>query len=268
MNPVLKWVGGKRNLVSLFREEFEIDAALRKRVLVEPFAGGAAMSLCLNATGGWLNDGCEPLINFYESVKKNPRLVHKWYSSLVKEGIHAEAYYAARKEFNKNITKMSYKQAGHFLYLNRIGFQGMWRVNQRGLFNVPYGGYVNPKLVSSAELSQLANFLSDTKLTSYDFSGVLNKCGSRHVVYADPPYLGHFDAYTGGKFGEEEHAHLASQLLEAHKRGAVVIVSNSNSEQVRKLYPKKHWKGMVIENAQSITPHNAGPSSELALIAR
>lgn len=235
--PFVKWAGGKRKLVPFIKAHLPLPA---KR-LVEPFAGGAAVSLALadRVESIWLNDVNVDLINIYESLRDDPEKyiedARRLFSSNMNE---PEAYYRQRQTFNE--TDCAYERAVIFLYLNRHGYNGLCRYNSSGQFNVPFGRYKHPYFPEQ-ELSDAAAVLKKAAITTVDFERVLDECGAGDVVYCDPPYVpltttASFTDYAAGGFGRADQERLANAAERARRRGAVVAISNHDTEFTRRLY--------------------------------
>ncbi len=247
--PILKWVGGKRRLAD------QIIATFPKNLpyYLEPFCGGAAVFLRLQELGRrfehvGMSDRLEPLINTYREIKYRPQLV-----AAELQILETVSYEVARNCFNAGRPSGSIERAALFLYLNRRGFNGLHRVNQRGEFNVPEGysasGHPAP-LPTLDELLAFSESIKDVQLECGDFHDLVHPYeeGLRQaIVYADPPYvpasLSSFTAYAG-TFNHRACAQWAHWLAE---KGVCVRVSNSDTAETRTLY-----KGFtVVELASS-----------------
>lgn len=255
--PFVKWAGGKRRLVPFIAEhlltqthQISTNEKLSKsspaqpgpvRRLVEPFAGGAAVTLALadQFDGIWLNDVNADLMNLYSRLKDEPdEYIREAARLFTPETNAAEAYYRLRDEFNTTHS-LSHKSA-LFLYLNRHGYNGLCRYNGSGQFNVPFGRYKNPYF-PEAELRAAADVLPKTRLTSQDFEKVMESCGPRDVVYCDPPYVplngtASFTDYAAGGFDIVDQERLAAAAEASRQRGVLVAISNHDTEFTRALY--------------------------------
>jgi DNA adenine methylase len=212
----------------------------------EPFVGGGAVFLALYESEGearvrefgtsWavLNDVNAELMNAYSVVKNKT-------SELIR-GLQAikhskKEYYRIRDEEPDT----SLARAIRFCYLNKTCFNGLWRVNGKGKFNVPIGSYVNPTIVEPDVMNTWRAALKGVDLWSEDFMYRLAEVKKSDFVYADPPYLprsesANFTSYTAGKFGEKDHERLAQSLTSVHKRGAKFLCSQGDSSTIRALY--------------------------------
>jgi len=261
--PFVKAAGGKSKLVPTIMTHVP---ELRGRYY-EPFVGGGAVFLALHeknllSTNLWttLNDANGELMNAYAVVKSDSANLVRKLQSLQKK--HSkETYYAIRAKEEKE----PLARAARFLYLNKTCFNGLYRVNKDGKFNVPMGDYKNPKIVEPEVLECWASALKFCKLRSEDFERVLDEADRGDFVYADPPYLprsktADFTSYTADKFGMKDHERLAESLALADKRGAKFLCSQGDSEAVRQLYKQfditavsvKHMVGASAKSRTSV----------------
>lgn len=233
--PPLKWVGSKRWLVPLLSPCIYERLATTGGRYIEPFLGGGAIALDLGLPNMLLADTCKPLIALYQTIRKSPAAVAWSLKTLVDKGTDKESYLRVRAME----TPSPVYAAARFLYLNRFGFNGLYRENSQGKFNVPHGGDRSNAGIPDAEmLGTVARALKGAELRVADFRDTIAQAGLGDVVYADSPYYETFNGYTAGGFSDDDHAALATSLREAHQRHAVIIASNSDHEHVRELY---HW---------------------------
>lgn len=231
--PPLKWVGSKRWLVPMLSPCIYERLATTGGRYIEPFLGGGAIALDLGLPNMLLADNCHPLIVTYHAIRKSPSAVAWALKSLVSKGTDKESYLRVRAEESRSPVIA----AARFLYLNRFGFNGLYRENSKGKFNVPHGGDRSNASVPDVEaLTAVANALRSADIHLADFRATIAAAQAGDVVYADSPYYDTFSGYTAGGFGDEEHVALADALYAAHTRGAAVIASNSDHEYVRELY--------------------------------
>jgi DNA adenine methylase len=241
--PFVKAVGGKTKLVSTILGHVPTFLGHYH----EPFVGGGAVFLALQeklhplssgSPGTWatLNDANAELMNAYAVVKARAGdLVRRL--QLMAKNHSKETYYQIRsKEEAEPLAR-----AARFVYLNKTCFNGLYRVNGDGKFNVPIGSYKNPTIVEPEIMGTWYEALKDVKLFSEDFLCRLAEIKKGDFVYADPPYLprsktANFTSYTADKFGEKDHEHLANALVNVHKRGAKFLCSQGDSDAIRQLY--------------------------------
>lgn len=242
---LLKWVGGKRRLTPI------LIPLLRKKLqpgkrYYEPFLGSAVVYLHLSAKlasldGAKLSDKNPDLINFYLSLRMlGWKAVHDALLLLRNLPLTEETFQQVRADYNERRIVATYRinsmQAARFIYMNRVGFNGLWRTNQSGDCNTPYGfasaipTYPAPYLLARAE-----TLLQRASIHAEDFSTALAEVGAGDVVYCDPPYDATYDGYSGG-FSDAEQAALADRLRLASEQGAYVLASNLDTPRVRALY--------------------------------
>lgn len=231
--PFLKWVGSKRWLVPLLAPCIYKRLAVTRGHYVEPFLGGGAIALDLGLPNMILGDNCKPLITTYLAIRKSPQAVAWALKTLVDGGTDKESYLRVRSEESSSPVLT----AARFMYLNRFGFNGLYRENSSGKFNVPHGGDRSAASVPEIEmLTAVANALHMATLRTADFRVTIENAMEGDIVYADSPYYDTFSGYTAGGFTEDDHIALAIALRAANERGAVVVASNSDHERVRELY--------------------------------
>jgi len=236
--PFVKVAGGKTQLVPIILEHVPAFTGRYH----EPFVGGGSVFLAIyqitkRAAGEvWavLNDVNAELMNAYAQIAHKTQDLIRGLQSIKHS---KETYYAIRaKEETSQLTK-----AVRFLYLNKTCFNGLYRVNRAGKFNVPIGSYVNPTIVEPKVMETWREVLKVAELHSEDFLNRLSSVKAGDFVYADPPYMprsktANFTSYTADKFGEKDHERLAQSLASVHKRGGKFLCSQGDSEKVRELY--------------------------------
>lgn len=238
--PFVKWVGGKGALVD------ELLPRLPERIgtYYEPFLGGGAVFFTLAVEGRFkrarLNDANMSLIYVYEMITAHvDGLIERLHAHAKR---HCESYYyevRSQDPLRMNVLD----QAARFLYLNRTCFNGLYRVNKKGEFNVPFGKYKNPTICDEKNLRAVSMLLKATKarITSQDFEKAVQGAKDGDTVYFDPPYVpasetSNFTAFTKGGFGLAEQIRLRDCFKTLDERGVHVLLSNSDTHLVRELY--------------------------------
>ncbi|EJZ2267086.1 Dam family site-specific DNA-(adenine-N6)-methyltransferase [Escherichia albertii] len=232
--PIFKWVGGKFGVLEqIFRHLPD-----GKR-LIEPFVGGGAVFINAGYQENLLNDVNADLINFYRTLQREGHslitLAHRFFQDYNTQ----EGYLAVRNSFNKQAYDDLHRAAA-FLFLNRHCFNGLTRYNQAGEFNVGYGKYKTPYF----PLQEMEAFLGAEGRSEFvcgDFSAVIEAAGEGDVIFCDPPYeplpnTEGFTNYSGHDFKFEEQKRLVSLLMDAHRRGAKILITNSGAPNIRELY--------------------------------
>lgn len=241
----LRWAGSKRKAIPVLRMHFSPE----KRY-VEPFAGSAALFFALRPGAALLSDLNGHLINTLKSVRENPQLVHKELELLKRD---EEAYYRIRKEFNA-LEPEGISSAVRFLYLNRNSFNGLWRTNLSGHFNVPWGGSEmggNPPLELLVASSKA---LTNAQIEHQDFRETIQSCGSGDFIYADPPYFTSsqrtFVEYGKKCFGLDDLSDLVTSLVAASERGAKIALSYTAAMQIPGL--PVDWRRIEFEVTRNV----------------
>ena len=250
--PFVKWVGGKRQLLSQFRkmnlyppEKFDT----KKHRYFEPFVGGGAVFFDLLPDKAFLSDLNSDLVTTYNVIKNN---VEDLIQSLKKYKYEKEYFLKVRAKNPKGLSDIEI--ASRFIYLNRTGFNGMYRVNSRGEFNVPFGKYNNPLICDVDNLRKVSKILKGVEIKHQDYKAVLKKAKKGDFVYFDPPYYpvsktASFTAYNAGAFLDKEQIELRDTFVKLHKRGCFVMLSNSDVPFINKIY--SGIKGVRINKVQA-----------------
>lgn len=248
--PFLRWAGSKRKFIKEYGELFP-----KRKRLIDPFLGGGSIPLFYGSTSFspmLLGDVVPDLVCAYRAVKEKKNDLLGALKALQDFGTTKEAYYAVRDTLADNDTD----RAARFIYLNKLCFNGLYRENSKGVFNVPYGG--QEKEIYSVEVIEAASLaLTEAEIFETDFETLINEAKEGDLVYADPPYDGVYSDYSEKRFGPEDQRRLASALYAAKKRGATIIAHNSESVRVKKLY--QTWTEMMsIGEARMINSDGKG----------
>ncbi len=230
--PFLKWAGGKRQLLPTLLQLGPRDAP----TYFEPFVGGGALFFALQPKRAVLADVNERLIRTYRGVKNNVEEVIRQLGGFPRE----PGFFYRFREVDIDAGTDA-DVAAWFIYLNKTGFNGLYRVNRDNRFNVPFGRYVNPTICNQDTLRAGSAALARAELLVADFAPVVEEAGRGDFVYFDPPYVplsatSSFTSYTSRGFGYEEQKRLRDTALALKKRGVRVLLSNSSAPSVRELY--------------------------------
>ncbi len=235
--PIVKWAGGKTKLL----DELLGRTPSSYRRYFEPFVGGGALFFRLAPDDAVLNDRNADLITTYRCIAWNVEAVIKRLQA--HKAQHGEThYYQVRERFNDRSRKSSdIERAATFIYLNKTCYNGLYRVNQGGDFNVPMGRYTDPPICDAPRLRAASRVLQQADLRSGHYADAVDGARSGDLVYFDPPYhpvseTANFTSYTTDCFDENDQRQLAdvTRLLDA--RGCTVMVSNSDTPFIRALY--------------------------------
>lgn len=242
--PLLKYVGGKRWIVPILARGIHSALCASGGRYVEPFLGGGALACDLGLPGMLLTDWNGPLIEFYQAVVASPQAVIDAIARLVGRWGYTEPDYYAVRAWEPEETN---DRAARFLYLNKLGYNGVYRENASGKFNVPWGKRKvadgsNPFFEEGA-LHRFAHAMATATIERADFRECLAEVRRGDVVFADPPYAGTFDAYTADGFPEAAQEELAVTLeYLAVEVGAIVFMTNADTPDVRRWYA---WGDLV-----------------------
>lgn len=239
--PLLKWAGGKRQLLH------ELVTRLPPSMgdYWEPFAGGAALFFRISCNPGTqkftLADVNPVLCQLYNTVKEKPMDVIEHISSMG-YGNNQRDYYSARSAFNNLNGKSSpVETSALLLYLNRHCYNGLYRVNSKGEFNVPFGSYISPKMPDREHIMAASASLERAEIRNTDFQDALSRAHSGDFAYLDPPYepvssSSSFTAYSKGGFTRDDQLRLAAALKDLDRRGINFMLSNSGNSELEPLY--------------------------------
>lgn len=236
--PIVKWAGGKSKLLGALLEHVPSPI----RTYAEPFAGGAALFFALadDPTRSFeraiLADQNEDLIACYRAVRDDVRRVLAALSSYTYD---EDLYYRVRDQDPRGMDDAA--RGARLIFLNRTCFNGLWRVNRDGKFNVPFGKYTNPRIVDDDGLLAASRALQRADVRLADFGDVTATLGAGDFVYFDPPYVplsktASFTAYARGGFGPIDQERLAAELARLRTEGVLAVLSNADTDVTRTLY--------------------------------
>jgi DNA adenine methylase len=264
--PVLKWAGGKRKLAP------RIVAQLPERIhtYFEPFLGSAAVFFHLAATDRFehavLADSNGALMDVYVALKKDVDRLLRVLEQKRYRALGEEEYYSVRALDPAKLD--CFERAARTIYLNKTGYNGLYRQNRSGQFNVPFGRYKKPTIYKEATLRAAAAALGKAKLVVADFEKVVANAGPGDAVYFDPPYVpvsrtAYFTSYAKEAFGEREHERLAEVFGELSKRRVQAVLSNSDTEWTRQLYRSWKMEHLVVPRPINSNASKRGGVGEL-----
>jgi DNA adenine methylase len=268
LRPILKWAGGKRSLVPRILKELPEQI----ETYYEPFVGGAAVFLALAEAKRFrraiITDKNAQLINLYTVVRDDLVKLLKKLESL-QEQTSEDEYYAIRAQ--RGGTKI--ERAARLIYLNKTGYNGLYRVNSSGGFNVPYGRYKRPKIYDPERLTIAAVALQGVTIEVRDFEDACAEAKRGDAVYLDPPYLpvsktSSFSAYHSDAFGLPEHERLAKFFAKLVKRGVSAILSNSATPETRALYKPFKCSDVSVRRPINSVASRRGAVSELLVFPK
>jgi len=261
--PVLKWAGGKRQLLDRILPRMPE----RMTTYFEPFIGGGAVFFQLAAEGRFrravIADRNPDLVNVYRALKEDVAAVIACLERLARRHSETE-YYRVREQRPRTLAT----RAARTIYLNRTGFNGLYRVNKNGAFNVPFGRYERPKILDVARLEAAAQALTNVEILESDFEDVCARARRGDAVYLDPPYLpvsktASFAEYHREPFGLEEHRRLARVFAELRRRGVAALLSNSDTKETRELFSEFGLERVSARRAINSDRSARGPVDEI-----
>ena len=267
LQPFTKWTGGKRQLLGELRSYMPETYGR----YFEPFVGGGALFFDLAPEQAVINDFNEELINAYRQIKNNPA---ELINLLIKhKENNSKDYYLALRSADRDgrISRMTgVERAARILYMLRVDFNGLYRVNSKNQFNVPYGRYKNPKIVDVDLLYQISEYLNenDIEILQTDFAEAIKDAQTGDFVYFDPPYIplnetSSFTSYTHEGFSYEEQVRLRDTFKELTERGVYAMLSNSSNPLVEELYKDFNIYFVEAQRTNGAKSSSRGKISEI-----
>lgn len=238
LQPFLKWAGGKRQLVPEIRKYIPH----KFKLYFEPFIGAGAVLFDLQPQTALINDANEELVNCYRVIKEDPEglIAHTRQHRNTKEYFYRLRSLDRQPSF-KSLSPL--ERASRIIFLNKTCFNGLFRVNSQGQFNVPFGKYANPVIVDEIVIRAVSRYFNEAhvEISSEDFEVALSGAGRGDFVYLDPPYdplsdTSSFTGYNLNSFGRDEQRRLQRVCDDLTRRGCKVLLSNSATEFIRELY--------------------------------
>ena len=267
LQPFTKGTGGKRQLLGELRSYMPETYGR----YFEPFVGGGALFFDLAPEKAVINDFNEELINAYRQIKNNPA---ELINLLIKhKENNSKDYYLELRSADRDgrISRMTgVERAARILYMLRVDFNGLYRVNSKNQFNVPYGRYKNPKIVDVDLLYQISEYLNenDIEILQTDFAEAIKDAQTGDFVYFDPPYIplnetSSFTSYTHEGFSYEEQVRLRNTFKELTERGVYAMLSNSSSPLVEELYKDFNIYFVEAQRTNGAKSSSRGKISEI-----
>ncbi|MDR3123653.1 MAG: DNA adenine methylase [Treponema sp.] len=267
IKPYLKWAGGKRQLLSALKDYLPQGAA--GYTYYEPFVGAGAVFFKLRPQKAVINDCNAQLILTYRVVKENVEGLVELLKSHEDKN-EKDYFYTIRnldrdKEQFGSLTEVA--KAARLIFLNKTCFNGLYRVNSRGFFNVPYGTYKHPAICEEGLLRRISEYLNNNEIIilNADFELAVSNAGENSFIYFDPPYHSpdktNFTDYQAGGFGEQEQERLRDVMLRMTRRGARCLLSNADTEYIRGLYHHDCFDAIPVQARRSINADSDGRGS-------
>jgi DNA adenine methylase len=270
--PFLKWAGGKQRLLKRYIPLLPE----RANAYYEPFVGSGALFFHLRANQFadryCLHDANEELINAYLVVRDRVEVLIEALAE--HERLHSTDHYYQVRALDKAAgwaSRPPVERAARMIYLNKTCYNGLWRVNRRGHFNVPMGRYRSPNILDQPRLRAASEALQGVDISPSDFREVADRAGTGDFVYFDPPYVpltptANFTDYYAGGFGQAEQEALADTFRRLDERGCRVMLSNSDTDLVRELYAGFEIIPVQARRAINSQAGKRGPVSEVVVL--
>lgn len=257
--PFVKWAGGKRSLAALIWEQAPTDFG----DYYEPFVGGGSVFFAMPERSGmtYLSDVNRELITAYKVIRDD---VENLIDALQKHARdhHADEGYYLRVRAQESETPL--QVAARFIYLNKTCYNGLYRVNRAGKFNVPKGSYKNPRICDAEGILQASTALAHAGVSVETFDSIAPEAGD--FVYCDPPYDGTFTGYVPGGFGDGEQELLRDTAAGWGQRGVHVMISNSDTPLIRDLYSGPVFRIREVSAPRFINSNGEGRGSVVELL--
>lgn len=263
----MKWVGGKGKLLPQLLPM--LPAGVEKMRHVEPFAGGAALFFARQPARALLCDVNESLIDTYLAVRDEVESVIAALHPLARA--HGEgSYYRVRERYNARMGLSRAERAAMLIYLNKTCFNGLYRVNGRGEFNVPEGRYANPRILDEEGLRAASRALQNAEIVHGSFEAMLALAKPGDFIYFDPPYepssrTANFTGYAGHGFSQDDQRRLRDVFAALDRRGCKLMLSNSDVPFIRELYATWRIDRIAAPRTVSCDPRTRGLVSEIVV---
>lgn len=253
MKPFLRWAGGKQNLIKDLLKY--LPPTEKVNSYFEPFLGAGSLFFATDYKKCFLSDINKDLMNCYRAIKNDPKLIA---NILERHNVNYQKdekyYYKVRERFNKYLEERSLKQAARFIFLIHSSFNGIYRVNLKGKYNVPIGKR-KPALPSLEYLNEISEKLKGNYLSTKSYIKIFNKTQKNDFIYLDPPYpplngTSYFQHYSKDKFPQKDQKKVVDFANELNDKNCFVMVSNADTEMIRELY--KDWNIIELETTRFI----------------
>jgi DNA adenine methylase len=273
MKPLLKWAGGKRHIADELFSYFPVD--WNKGTYIEPFIGGGAMFLFLAPERALIADLNIRLFGFYSHIKNSPDEVFNGIFEISKSFNESplekkkDFYLELRSKYNSS--EVSSVESAILLYsLNKLCFNGLYRENSKGFFNVPFGQKKSFPALERQDFESASTLLQNATVSNSDFEGTLSHAVAGDFVYLDPPYIpidatSSFTSYHADGFGLSDQARLAQRMIELKKSNIKAMCSNSDTPLSREVYGNLNIKTIQAPRMVSARASGRGSVSELVI---
>jgi DNA adenine methylase len=273
MKPLLKWAGGKRHIAEELFSSFPED--WNEGTYIEPFIGGGAMFLHLSPEKAIIADLNIRLFGFYSHIKTTPEDMYQKIQEIGTKFNEAGAdqkkqfFLNLRNKYN-NSDSASLESAVLLYVINKLCFNGLYRENSKGFFNVPFGQKKTFPVLEKSDMLEVSELLQQTTILNSDFEATVSLAKSGDFVYLDPPYIpidatSSFTSYHADGFGLDDQERLAERMLELKKSGIKAMCSNSDTPVTREVYGRLNLKTIQAPRMVSAKSSGRGSISELVI---
>jgi len=252
LRPFIRWAGGKQTIVKNLLDNAPNETFINK--YWEPFLGAGSLFFANGFANAGLSDVNEHLINAYQQIKNNPQAV---YNRLLfhRRNFSKIYYYKLRDKYNEHLSESTIEQAARFIFLVHTCYNGIYRVNQKGEYNVPIGK-MEPSLPTLDHLKKVSQKLKHVQIKTQSYHDILSYVNENDFIYLDPPYPplewdSQQQQFTSDKFTAEHQSELAFFANALSERGCFVMISNSNIPLIRNLY--EDWNIVEIETTRWVS---------------
>ena len=271
--PFVKWAGGKRQLIPILNQNIPESFG----TYYEPFLGGGALLFHIltdkNGQKCSISDLNSDLVLAYTTIRDRiDSLIASLKNHEKNYQKNSESYYYSIRESNP---RSEIEKTSRLIFLNRTCFNGLYRVNSKGKFNVPLGKYSNPNIVNEENLRAVSHILQSSRISikCRDFEAVLRDAKKGDLIYFDPPYqptsaTANFTSYTNKDFTYDDLTRLAELCLKLDSRGCNVLLSNSDSKEVADIFATNPWKITRIEANRSINSNSKKRTGHFELLIK
>jgi DNA adenine methylase len=249
IRPFLKWAGGKRQLLPILRQHIPSNY----KTYFEPFIGAGAFLFDLQPKKAIINDANKELVNCYKVIRDNPEELLTITSGHQQK--NSKAYFYELRELDRKPifdSLSNIEKAARIIYLNKTCFNGLFRVNSQGQFNVPYGDHKNPIVAEEVIIKAISKYLNQNKIQilNLDFEASVSEAKKGDFIYFDPPYdpisdSSSFTGYDLNGFTKDEQIRLKNVCDELVKRDCKVLISNSSTEFINDIYSNKEYYSII-----------------------
>lgn len=275
--PFVKWAGGKTQLLDEIQKSLPADIANRPRVYIEPFVGGGAVLFWIlqaypNIERAVIGDINKELVGAYRTIKEQPEELIAFLGNIQSEYLaldtdgRTDYFLRQRALFNTKKTE-PLETTSLFIFLNKTCYNGLYRVNSKGGFNVPHGRYANPRILDADNLRAVSAVLQRVDILDGDFEQIALRAGANgaSLYYLDPPYKpltssASFTSYAAGGFDDAAQIRLSNFCRRIDAEGAQFVASNSDPQGAEKMFFDRLYQGFLIRRVHATRAVNSNPN--------